>query len=120
LEPIGRKRRAIAEGCFPSLGSFYHRAVISHGTACICNAVDRNAVFFVDREPVDSYNVTVAARRALQLRFNNLKGPSPIHCDTEFCLGVRIRCPDRAATHAARFTSRRVQPAFNNGLLQKT
>jgi hypothetical protein len=119
LEPIGRKRRAIAEGYFPLLGSFSHRAVISHGTACICNAVDHNAVFFVDREPVDSYNVAVAARRTLQLRFN-LKGPSPIHSDTEFCLGVRIRCPDRAATHAVRFTSGRVQPAFNNGLLQKT
>jgi hypothetical protein len=41
-------------------------------------------VFFVDREPVGPYNVTVAARRTLHLRFNDLKNPAPIPYDTDY------------------------------------
>jgi hypothetical protein len=32
------------------------------------------------------------------------------------CLGVRIRSPDRAATRAARFASRRAKLGFDTGL----
>jgi len=89
MEPIGRKRWAIAEGYIPSQSSFSDRALISHETACILNASDREAhvritVFFADREPVGPYRVTVAARRTLHLRFNDLKDPAPIPRDTDY------------------------------------
>lgn len=89
MEPIGRKRWAIAEGYIPSQSSYSDRARISHETACILNAGDRDAhvritVFFVDREPIGPYNVTVGARRTLHLRFNDLKDPAPLPCDTDY------------------------------------
>jgi hypothetical protein len=88
MDPIGRKRWAIAEGYIPSQSSFSDRALISHETACILNAGDRDAhigltLFFVDREPVGPYRVTVPARRTLHLRFNDLENPQ-VPRDTDF------------------------------------
>jgi len=88
MEAIGRKRWAIAEGYIPSQSSFSDRALISHETACILNAGDRDAhvgltLFFVDREPVGPYRVTVPARRTLHLRFNDLENPQ-VPRDTDF------------------------------------
>ena len=89
MDPIGRKRWAIAEGYIPSQSSFSDRALISHETACILNAGDRDAhiaitIFFADRAPVGPYPVTVAARRTLHLRFNDLDDPQPIPRDTDY------------------------------------
>jgi hypothetical protein len=89
MEPIGRKRWAIAEGYIPSQSSFSDRALISHETACILNAGERDAhvaitIFFVDRDPVGPYRVTVPARRTLHLRFDELKDPRPIPRDTDY------------------------------------
>ena len=89
MEPIGRKRWAIAEGYIPSQSSFSERALISHETACILNASDQEAhigitVFFVDREPVGPYRVTLSPRRTLHLRFNDLTDPAPIPRDTDY------------------------------------
>ena len=89
MEAIGRKRWAIAEGYIPSDSSFTERALISHETACILNAADRDAhvaitIFFANREPVGPYRVTVAARRTLHLRFNDLNDPQPIQRDTDY------------------------------------
>ena len=65
MDAIGRKRWAIAEGYIPSESSFSHRALVSHETACILNAGDRDAhvtitIFFADRDPVGPYRLTVA------------------------------------------------------------
>lgn len=89
MDAIGRKRWAIAEGYIPSESSFSDRALTSHETACMLNAGDRDAqvaitIFFADREPVGPYRVTVAARRTVHLRFNDLKDPAPIPRDTEY------------------------------------
>ena len=89
MEPIGRTRWAIAEGYIPSQSSFSDRTLISHETACILNAGDREAhvaitIFFADREPVGPYRVTVGARRTLHLRFNDLKEPAPVPRDTDY------------------------------------
>jgi hypothetical protein len=86
---IGHKRWAIAEGYIPSQSSFSDPALISHETACILNATDRDAhvkitVFFANRNPVGPYQVTVAARRTLHLRFNDLNDPEPIPRDTDY------------------------------------
>jgi hypothetical protein len=89
MDAIGRKRWAIAEGYIPSESSFSHRALISHETACILNASDEDArvritILFTDREPLGPYQVTVAARRTLHLRFNDLKDPAPVPRDTDY------------------------------------
>ncbi len=89
MEPIGRKRWAIAEGYIPSESSFSDRTLISHETACILNPGDREArvnitIFFADREPIGPYRVTVAPRRTLHLRFNDLKQPASVPRDTDY------------------------------------
>jgi hypothetical protein len=88
MEPVGRTRWAIAEGYIPSQSSFKDRALISHETACILNAGDKDAnvtltIFFTDREPV-VYRVKVAARRTLHLRFNDLQEPAMVPRDTDY------------------------------------
>jgi hypothetical protein len=89
MDVIGRTRWAIAEGYIPSQSSFSDPALISHETACILNAGDKDAhvritVYFADREPSGPYRVTVAARRTLHLRFNDLADPAPIPRDTDY------------------------------------
>jgi hypothetical protein len=89
MEALGRTRWAIAEGYIPSESSFSDRALISHETACILNANDRDAhvtimIFFANREPTGPYRLTVAARRTLHLRFNDLDDPRPIPRDTDY------------------------------------
>jgi hypothetical protein len=89
MDAIGRRRWAIAEGYIPSESAFSDRALISHETACILNAGDREArieitIVFADREPVGPYKVTVGARRTLHLRFNDLKDPKPVPRDTDY------------------------------------
>ena len=89
MNPLGRKRWAIAEGWIPSQSSFAERALESHETACILNAGDEPArvritIFFEDREPAGPYVVTVPPRRTLHLRFNDLKDPAPIPRDTAY------------------------------------
>ena len=88
MQAIGKKRWAIAEGYIPSQSVSKDRALLSHETACILNAGDDDAhvtvtVFFTNREPV-TYRVTVAARRTLHLRFNDLKDPEPVPLDTDY------------------------------------
>jgi hypothetical protein len=89
MDAIGRKRWAIAEGYIPSESSFTDRALISHETACILNAGDRDAhvtitIFFDDRDPAGPYRVTVPARRTAHLRLNDLDDPQPIPRDTDY------------------------------------
>jgi hypothetical protein len=89
MSEIGRRRWAIAEGYIPSESSFSDRALISHETACILNAGDRDAhisitLFFKDREPVGPYRLTVSARHTLHLRFNDLQDPQPVPRDTDY------------------------------------
>ena len=89
MDPLGRKRWAIAEGWIPSQSSFADRTLESHETACILNAGDRQAhvdiaLFFADREPVGPYRVTISPRRTLHLRFNDLEEPAAVPRDTDF------------------------------------
>jgi hypothetical protein len=89
MESIGRKRWAIAEGYIPSESAYSHRTLISHETACILNPGGQEAhvtitIFFADREPIGPYRVTVAARRTLHLRFNDLKQPAIVPRDIDY------------------------------------
>ncbi|MDT3685561.1 MAG: sensory rhodopsin transducer [Pseudorhodoplanes sp.] len=88
MDAIGRKRWAIPEGYIPSQSVSQDRTLLSHETACILNANDKDAnvavtVFFANRDPV-TYRVTVPARRTLHLRFNDLKDPEPVPLDTDY------------------------------------
>lgn len=89
MDAIGRRRWAIAEGYIPSESSYSERELISHETACILNAGGHDAhvmitIFFANRDPVGPYRVTVAPRRTLHLRFNDLAEPEPIPRDTDY------------------------------------
>ena len=88
MAAIGKTRWAIPEGYIPSQSVSQDCALLSHETACILNAGDREAkikltVFFADRDPV-TYAVTVQAQRTLHLRFDDLRDPKPIPLDTDY------------------------------------
>jgi len=89
METIGRRRWAIPEGYIPSESAFSDRALLSHETACILNAGQRDAnvaitIYFADREPVGPYRVRVGAARTLHLRFDDLTDPQPVPRDTDY------------------------------------
>jgi hypothetical protein len=115
MEAIGRRQWAIAEGYIPSESSFSDRALISHETACILNAGERDAhvaitIFFATREPVGPYRVTVAARRTLHLRFNDLNDPQSIPCDTDYASVFESDVP--IIVQHTRLDSRRAEVAL--------
>jgi hypothetical protein len=89
MDAMGRRRWATPEGYIPSESKFSDHALVSHETACILNAGDRDAkvaitIYFADREPVGPYKVSVGARRTLHLRFNDLSDPQPMPRDTDY------------------------------------
>jgi|SRR5581483_3279340 len=89
MKSLGHKRWAIAEGWIPSGGSFADPALASHETACILNAGDAPAhvsltILFENRDPAGPYRLTIASRRTLHLRFNDLADPEPIPRDTAY------------------------------------
>src|SRR5262249_29181024 len=115
MDAIGHKRWAIAEGYIPSQSSFTDRALVSHETACILNAGDRDAhvaitIFFADRDPVGPYRVTVGARRTLHLRFNDLNDPKPIPRDTDYASVFEADVP--IILQHTRMDSRRAEVAL--------
>jgi hypothetical protein len=88
-EGIGRTRWAIAEGYIPAWSNGQEPEFVSHETACILNASDRDAhveitIYFKDREPGGPYRVTVEARRTKHVRFNDLDDPEPIPRGTDY------------------------------------
>ena len=83
MEVIGRTRWAIPEGYIPSASVSSERALVSHETACILNAGDRDAhialtIFFANRDPAGPYTIVVPAHRTLHLRFNDLDRKSVV------------------------------------------
>jgi|SRR5215471_17664551 hypothetical protein len=115
MEAIGRRRWAIPEGYIPSESSYSNRELVSHETACILNAADRDAhvaitIFFADRDPVGPYRVTVAARRTLHLRFNDLDNPQPIPRDTDYASVFESDVP--IIVQHTRLDSRRAEVAL--------
>jgi hypothetical protein len=98
MQPIGKKRWAIAEGYIPpgSIGS--SREMTSHEAACMLNAGEQPAhvvitLFFKDRDPAGPYRVTVAPQRTLHLRFNDLRDPEPIPTGTDYSSVIELDVP---------------------------
>jgi hypothetical protein len=95
---IGKTRWAIAEGYIPTWSNGPEPEMLSHETACILNAGDRDAhveitIFFSDRDPAGPYRVTVPARRTSHLRFNNLDDPEPIPRGTNYASVIESDVP---------------------------
>lgn len=89
MDPIGKRRWAIAEGYIPPSSTDDSYELKSHEAACILNAGDRPAqveitIFFADREPAGPYLLTVPARRTCHLRFDELDNPEPIPVNTPY------------------------------------
>ncbi|ALA58995.1 sensory rhodopsin transducer [Nitrospira moscoviensis] len=98
MEPIGRKRWAVAEGYIPPSSNGPVPQMISHETICLLNAGPRDAhvevtIFYADREPVGPYRIIVPARRTQHVRFNNLTDPEPIPLDTDFSSVIESDVP---------------------------
>lgn len=96
---IGKKCWAIAEGFLPPPGpDAEDRALRSHETACILNANDEAAqlritIYFQDREPAGPYRLTLAGRRTLHLRFDELQEPEPIPRGTDYASLIESSVP---------------------------
>jgi len=89
MSMVGKRVWAIAEGYIPSESTSDDRRLLSHETACILNAGDRDAhvtitIYFSDREPVGPYRLSVPSRRTRHVRFNDLKDPAPVPRDTDY------------------------------------
>jgi hypothetical protein len=98
MEAIGKTLWAIPEGYIPGSSHGPDPAMTSHETACLLNTGDDPAeieitVFFTDREPAGPYRVTVAPRRTLHLRFNDLSDPEAIPRDTDYASIIRSSVP---------------------------
>jgi hypothetical protein len=114
-QPIGRTRWAIAEGYIPPESTGPAPAMTSHETACLLNAGDADAhvaitVFFRDREPCGPYEVLVAARRTLHLRFNDLRDPEPIPRGTDYASVIESDVP--IVVQHTRLDSRQAEEAL--------
>ncbi|AHM63429.1 hypothetical protein D770_25930 [Flammeovirgaceae bacterium 311] len=96
--PIGKKKWAIAEGYIPSWSNGPEPEFLSHETACILNAGEKDAhvvltVFFSDRDPAGPYRFTVPARRTKHLRFNDLKDPEPVPAGKDYASLIESDVP---------------------------
>lgn len=115
MADIGRRVWAIAEGYIPGDSAFTDPALISHETACILNAGDRDArieimLYFADRDPAGPYQVRVPARRTLHVRFNDLDDPEPVPRDTDYA--SVIRSDVAVVVQHTRLDSRRAEVAL--------
>lgn len=86
---LGKTKWAIPEGYIPSESNGPKPAMESHDSACILNTSDKEAkveifVYFVDRDPVGPYKITVPPKRTIHVRYNELKDPEVIPRDTEY------------------------------------
>ena len=94
MKPIGKRRWAIAEGYIPPGGTGTTRQLMSHETACLLNASDKDAhveitVFYSDRDPSGPHKLTVPARRTLHQRYCDLGVPA----DTDYSSVIESDVP---------------------------
>ena len=98
VEPIGKKRWAIAEGYIPPSSTGPHPQMTSHETVCLLNTGSRDAhvsitVFYTDQSPVGPYRLVVPAERTRHVRFNDLTDPAPIPVDRDFASLIESDVP---------------------------
>jgi len=94
MQPIGRKRWAIAEGYIPAQSTGVTRQLRSHETACLLNAGEQDAhvqitIFYADREPGGPHKLTIPARRTHHQRYCDLGVPA----DTDYSSVIESDVP---------------------------
>jgi hypothetical protein len=95
---VGATTWVIADGYVPADSTGPAPEMTSHDSACILNAGNHDAdvelfLYFVDREPVGPYRITVPARRAHHQRFNDLDDPEPMPIGVDYCCLIRSDLP---------------------------
>lgn len=115
MEPIGRKRWAIAEGWIPSWSHGPEPEMESHESFCVLNAGGREArlevmIFYADRDPVGPYRLSVPARRTQHFRFNDLDDPEPIPKGTPYASVIESDVP--VVVQHTRLDSRQAENAL--------
>ncbi|HEX7003501.1 MAG TPA: sensory rhodopsin transducer [Trueperaceae bacterium] len=95
---MGKRRWAIAEGYIPGWSNGPEPAFTSHETVCLLNTSSEEArveltVYFTDREPAGPYVLTLAPRRTVHLRFNELDDPETIPRETPFASVIESTVP---------------------------
>ena len=115
MPELGARRWAIAEGWIPEGSTGPEPEMLSHETACILNAGDRDAhveitLYFSDREPVGPYRLTVPARRTLHVRFNDLDDPEPVPKATDYASVIESDVP--VVVQHTRLDSRQAENAL--------
>jgi hypothetical protein len=98
VEPIGRRRWAIAEGYIPPRSHGPSPELTSHETICLLNASDEDArvtlrVFFADREPAGPYRIALPARRTRHVRINDLAEPERVPVGTDYAMLIESDVP---------------------------
>jgi hypothetical protein len=98
MQHLGKTTWVIAEGYIPPGSTGDDTAFISHETACMLNTGDAPAnvdvtLFFSDREPVGPYRMTIAPRRTLHMRFNDLTTPEPVPLGTDYASVIQSDVP---------------------------
>ena len=98
MEPLGRRRWAIAEGYIPGESTGPGPAMTSHEALCILNCGELDAhvqvmIYYEDRDPVGPYRLLVPAQRTRHFRFNNLSDPAPIPRDTPYSSVIESDAP---------------------------
>jgi len=120
MPAIGHRRWAMAEGYIPSESSFSDPTLVSHETACILNAGDRDAhvaitIYFADREPAGPFRtqsrlaercICASTTSTTRNQFRAIR----------LCFDIRIRRANRRPAHAPRFTPCRGRPLVDGGL----
>lgn len=115
IEPIGKKRWAIAEGYIPQESHGPEPEMRSHETICLLNATDSEAhvhitIFFADRDPVGGYEVTIPPLRTKHVRFNQLDDPEPIPRGTDYSSVIASDVP--IVVQHSRLDSRQAENAL--------
>ena len=115
MEPIGKKRWAIAEGYISPTSTGPHPQMTSHETVCVlnvgpCDARVEITVFYTGRGPVGPYRLVVPAERTMYVRFNDLTDPAPIPTDTDFASLIESDVP--IVVQHTRLDSRQAENAF--------
>lgn len=98
MKSIGKRRWAIAEGFIPASSHGPEPLMLSHETACILNAGDKDAhvritIFFSDKPPIGPYELTVPAQRTRHIRFNDLDSPEKIPEATDYSSVIEADVP---------------------------
>lgn len=112
---LGHRVWVISEGYIPAESHGPEPEMTSHETACILNTGSTEAnvaitVYFQDREPAGPFRVTVAPRRTLHLRFNELDDPEPIPTATDYASVIESDVP--VVVQHTRLDSRQAENAL--------